>query len=173
LTSLAVELEQRRLLATEIERADAAVVAFGQSVSAFADAATFGASRDSLLDPNADLDAEPPPIYAERGLPWPTRMAAESFIAYGVFPQDADARALARLNGVVLAASRRTTAHTAQSFIVARVRTAGFEVDLCMSAEEHPEVPTPGQVVGGEVFLVGSIPNLEQPTTAKRWWRRK
>jgi hypothetical protein len=173
-TSLSLELEERRLLgARVVERADAAIVALARSVALHDDADVFEASRGSLLDPDADTEAEPPPFFGEGGLQWPPRMAPESFISYGVFADPDDAGAMARLNGVVIGASRRTTALTGQSFTVARVRTAGFEVDVCLSAEEHPEVPRPGQVLGGEVFLVGSAPAIAAPTPRTRWWRRR
>jgi len=100
-------------------------------------------------------------------------VAAESFIAYGTFAQGADAQATARLNGTVLEASRRITAETGQAFVVARVRSGLFEIDVCLSVEEHPDVPSPGQVIGGGVLLVASIPTLEGTRAAKRWRRRR
>lgn len=69
------------------------------------------------------------------------------------------AEAYARLHGTVLQAQRRTVAATGQSFIVARVRTVGFDVDLCLPAA-GVELPQPGNIVGGQVFLVASIPGL-------------
>ena len=174
LTSLALELEQRRLLGSHVlAAADAAVVALGSSVSIYADDETFAASPDSLMDPNADIDSEPPPHYVDHGMKWPPRMASESFISYGVFGDSAEARAHARLNGVVLTSSLRTTVQTGQSFVVARVRTVGFEVDLCMNADEHPNAPQQGQIIGGQVFLVGSVPSLERTPSRKRWWHRR
>jgi len=61
------------------------------------------------------------------------------------------------LNGVVLRSERRTTAITGQGFLVARVSTVGIEVDVCLAATDHPELLEPGQVIGGTVFLVGSL----------------
>jgi hypothetical protein len=173
ITSLSLELEERRLLgARVVETVDAAIVALARSVALHDDPDAFAGSRGSLLDPDADTETEPPPHFGEHGLQWPPRMAPESFISYGVFSDPDDAGAMARLNGVVIAATRRTTEVTGQSFAVARVRTAGFEVDVCLSAEEHPEVPRPGQVLGGEVFLVGSAPSIVTPARRTRWWRR-
>lgn len=156
-TALALELEQRRFLAGDVT-GRAAVTALGVQVEVFADADAFGTSDASLLSPDRDRDSEPPEQYRENGWPWPPRMAAESFISYGVFGEPADATAHARLAGVVLHASRRTTALTGQAFTVARVRTAGFESDVCLAADAHPQVPEPGAVVSGTVFLVGDLP---------------
>lgn len=36
---------------------------------------------------------------------------------------------------------------------IASVRTVGFEADLCLAGSEHPDVPAPGNVVSGTVFL--------------------
>lgn len=195
LTMLAAGLEQKWSLARD-GSADgrAAIVAFGADVSVHENEEAFNASDASLLsdtDNNSDSDSDnggdagdPPPRFAEQGLPWPPRMAAESFIPYGVFGAPADAEAYARLNGTVLSAERRTTSLTGQEFIAARVRTAGFEVDLCLPAgialPGGFDVPGPGNVIGGTVFLVASMPDLTQPpgrpAEAKRsWlsWRRK
>jgi hypothetical protein len=174
LTSAALELEQRMLIGKRpLAEAVGAVTAFASSVTVHADAEAFASSSESLLGPSDESDSEPPPHYVEQGWSWPPRMAPESFISYGVFGEGTDAHADARLNGIVLSASQRTTHLTGQPFIVARVRSAGFEVDLCMAHADHPHAPAVGSVVGGEVYLVGSIPALEQdPTTRRRWFRR-
>jgi hypothetical protein len=174
LTSVALELEQRHLLGRPtLGEVDAAVVAFGVSVASFGDENAFSESRESLLDPNADAESEPPAHDAEHGLKWPPRMAAQSFFSYGVFGEPAAAQATARLYGVVAESTRRTTAQTGQSFVVARVRTVGFEVDVCLSADEHPELPRHGAILGGQVFLVGSVPTLKKRTGRWRRWSRR
>jgi hypothetical protein len=168
LTVLAVELEQRRLLAlaTGPVGGPACVVALGVDVTVHADADAFAASDASLLveagadDPPA---GDPPDHVVERGLSWPPRMAAESVISYGVFGAQ-DARAYARLHGTVLHAQRHTVAATGQSFVAARVRTTGFEVDLCLPATEVTSAVQPGNVVGGTVFLVASLDGLTPDT---------
>jgi hypothetical protein len=101
-----------------------------------------------------------PADVVEQGMPWPPRMGVESFISYGVFGPLEQAQAYARLHGTVLEAQQRTVAATGQSFIVAWVRTTGFDVDLCMPATAGVEPPQPGNVLGGEVFLVASMPGL-------------
>jgi hypothetical protein len=159
-TMLALELEQRRLLpAAGVAAASATVVALGVDVTVHADEAAFAASDASLLhgqgeDDVDDLD-EAPPHFAERGWSWPPRMAAESFISYGVFGPPEDAQAYARLTGTVRHARRLRVAATGREFLAARVRTAGFAVDLCLPAGEHNLQP--GNVIGGTVFLVGSL----------------
>jgi hypothetical protein len=181
LTSAAFELEERGLL-NETLRAGgpAAVVALGQAVTVHEDAAQFEISRGSLLDPSADLDAPAPPHYAERGLKWPPRMASESFFSNGVFQQGETAEATARLNGVVLRSDRRVNSVTGQAFVVARVRTVGFEVELCLPGAEHVAELRGGQIVAGRVFLTASLAGTQvesQPLAAgapakQRWWRR-
>ncbi len=174
LTSIALELEQRHLVGrATLGEVDAAVVACGVSVVSFPDEKAFSESRESLLDSNADTAAEPPEHFAERGWTWPPKMAAQSFFSPGVFAEPAAAQATARLYGIVSESTRRTTAQTGQTFIVARVRTVGFEVDVCLSAGEHEELPEPGAVLGGHVCLVGSVPGLAtRPGRWRRWSRR-
>jgi len=79
-------------------------------------------------------------------------------VSAGVFSAPEQAQAYALLHGTVLDAERRTVIATGQSFIAARVRTAGFEVDLCVPATIP--VPEPGNIIGGQVFLVASMPAL-------------
>lgn len=156
-TMLALELEQRRLLpAAGVATASATVVALGVDVTVHADGEAFAASDASLLHGGGEDDGgEAPPHFAERGWSWPPRMAAESFISYGVFGAPEDAQAIARLTGTVRHARRLRVSATGQEFLTARVRTAGFEVDLCLPAGGHDLQP--GNVVGGTVFLVGSL----------------
>jgi len=87
-------------------------------------------------------------------------MAAESLISYGVFGPADQAEAYARLNGTVLRAERRTVAATGGRFVVARVRTVGLDLDLCLPTSVVPE---PGAVIGGTVFLVASLPFATTP----------
>jgi hypothetical protein len=171
-TSFAVELEQRQFLggATTPAAGRASVVALGVEVSVHADEEAFAASPASLLSPRDD-DADPappPPHFVENGWPWPPRMGAESFVSHGVFTPERP-NAYGRLHGTVLHAERHTVALTGQDFIAARVRTAGFEADVCLAAADHPTIPTPGQVIGGTVFLVASLEHLTSVRTRPRW----
>lgn len=180
-TMLAVELEQRRLLdgTSHPITGTASIVALGVNVSVHADGEAFSASDASLLSPGVD-PVEPPAHVVEQGMPWPPRMGAESFISYGVFGPPEQAQAYARLNGTVLEARQRTAEATGQSFIAARVRTVGFDVDLCVPATAGVAPPQAGNVVGGEVFLVASMPSLVTSAdvgdgpTRRSWlpWRR-
>ncbi|MDQ1304469.1 MAG: hypothetical protein QG671_296 [Actinomycetota bacterium] len=177
LTSLALEPEQRRLLPADQVHCAATVIALGVEVGVFSDADAFGASAASLLS-ERDSGSEPPADYIANGWTWPPRMAAESFISYGVFGASTDATAHAQIAGTVLAASLRRTMLTGQEFITARVRTAGFETDVCLSAHEHQEVPIPGQVIAGTVFLVGDLAwasDAEAPARRRHFlgWGRK
>ncbi|MBB5870114.1 hypothetical protein F4553_003493 [Allocatelliglobosispora scoriae] len=173
MTKLAVELEQRTFLAKARGpvSGEASIVALGVQVGVYASEEAFAASDDSLLSPGGS-DREPPPHAVSSGMPWPPRMASESFISYGMFGSPDQAQAHARLNGTVLGASLRTVTATGQSFIVARVRTAGFEADLCMPAVAGAGVPEAGNVIGGEVFLAASMPSVVGPSgpTGKRSW---
>ncbi|WP_139307184.1 hypothetical protein [Micromonospora pattaloongensis] len=171
-TMLAAELEQRRLLpATGTVGGPACVVALGVDVTVWADDDAFAASDASLLG-DGDEPGEAPPHVVEQGWPWPPRMAAESFISYGVFGEPEQARAYARLNGRVLRAQRKTVAVTGREFVAARVRTAGFEVDVCLPADATGEVPRAGSVIAGTVFLVASLPGVvtADGSPGKRSW---
>ena len=77
----------------------------------------------------------------------PRLLMAESLIAWG--------GGFAWLHGTVLAAERRTTFATGQSFVHARVRTVHeIQVDLCVADEPDMVLPIPGNVMGGDVHLV-------------------
>lgn len=162
-TRLTCDLEQWRHLGGDPVSGDASLTALGVEVSVHADAAAFAVSTASLLDPEAGPS------------PDARRFAAESFISYGAFAAPSDAHGGARLAGVVVACSTHTVAATGQSFHAARVRTTGFEVDLCLPATDHPEAPAVGAVVSGNVFLVASMPELwsvtEEPRK-RRWFAR-
>jgi hypothetical protein len=175
-TSLAVELEERVLLDhSSNEGGRASIIALGQDVTVHRNSDEFAESRASLLDPNADLDEPAPPHFAERGLPWPVRMGSESFISYGVFNPGPEAAATALLNGVVLRSDRRINSISGHAFVVARVRTAGFEADVCLRGAEHPNALEPGQIVSGRVFLTASLATFSDspsaPASRRRWWR--
>jgi len=93
LTSLAVELEQRRLLpADEAGNYRAALVALGGDVSVLTSPEEFGESDASLLS-TRDVGTEPPAQYVEHGWKWPPRVAANSFFSFGVFGDPACHRA--------------------------------------------------------------------------------
>lgn len=167
---LAVELEQRQLLPANKAPVEglATVVALGVNLTVHSDAAAFAASDASLLNPDRrDNGEEPPAHYAERGLQWPPHMADESVVSYGVFGDPVNAEAHARLYGTVLHAERRTTTLTSQHFTAARVRSAGFELDMCLPATTA--TPQPGNIIGGDVFLVASLPvPAKAPATRTR-----
>ena len=154
--SLALCLKEHLLLpaAGRDVGGSASVVALGVSVAVFADEEAFLTSDASLLTPREDNDDGSQAACESES----TRMAAESLIAFGTFDEPEQAQPYGQLNGVVLAAQRRTVAATGQDFVVARVRTAGLEADMCLAASDCPDVPAPGAVIGGLVYLVGSLP---------------
>jgi hypothetical protein len=171
MTILTFELEQRRLLrGRAIKTGMAALVGFGQGMSVHLDAAAFAASPDSLVFKVSD-PGEAPELFDEEGWEWPPRFGAESFLSPGFAdPEHADAGAL--LTGTVLSSERRTNERSGQAFIVTHVRTSGFECAVCLSVDEHPREPHPGEVLSGLVSMVGSMPSLEEPPRTRRWWRR-
>jgi hypothetical protein len=160
-TRLAAEFEQRAMFPDTAVEGRASIVALGVDTTVHASAEAFAESDASLLG-GAEA-GEPPAHYVENGWSWPPRMAAESFISYGVFDAGESAQAYARLNGLVLAADTRTVAATGQRFTAARVRCAGFEADVCLPADERTVPPAPGSVIAGTVFLVASLPGLQLP----------
>jgi hypothetical protein len=162
LTAMTFELEQRLFLSGPVD-GFAGITALGLDVTVHADAAAFAAADASLLNPDADPDSEPPAHFVELGWAWPQRLAAESFMSYGIFAGPDDASAHARLSGVVRHADRRTVAATGQDFTAARVQTVGFEATVCLDATDHPTVPQPGQVIPGTVYLVASLDSLTAP----------
>lgn len=157
-TALAAEFELRRALPdVAAPSGPATVVALGVEVTVHASAAEYDASDASLMSQESATQ-DPPEGWVEGGLPWPQRFAAESFVSYGVFGDPAEAGSGARLAGTVLHAERRTVARTGQEFTIARVRTAGFEADVCLAASEHPAPPAPRSIISGLVVLVVSMP---------------
>jgi len=165
-TALAAELEQRWLLPGMPEPVGGAacVVALGVAVEEYPDDDAFSASDASLLSGGRGDDR--PAHFAALGWAWPPRMAAESFLSYGVSGDPVQATAYARLNGTVLGARRRTVAATGRQFVTARVRTAGFEVDVCLPGDAVAALPRPGSILAGTVFLVASLPSLVLPAPA-------
>ncbi|WP_258725637.1 hypothetical protein [Cellulomonas sp. NS3] len=177
-TALAADLEQSALVGPgPAAGGRAGVVALGTDVHVLPDVAAFEASPASLLDPDRAEHGEPPAHYAENGWPWPPRMSAESFVSYGVFGDAAQAEPFARLNGTVLRSRTCRNSLTGGVFHVARVRTVGFEADVCLAAAEHPDAPPPGSVVAGRVYLVAALETLPatQPSSrrgSRLPWRR-
>lgn len=159
LTAMAFQAEQYRQIQAlgHPVNGSARITALGVDVQIHRDADAFASSPDSLVGPPGDPAQEPPQHYREHGWTWPPRVAAESFISYGLFGEPGEASAHARLSGTVLTARPSVCALTGQSFIVASVRTVGFEADLCLAGSEHPGVPAPGNIVSGTVFLSASI----------------
>jgi hypothetical protein len=159
LTAMAFEAEQYRQLHAlgSPVSGPARITALGVAVQIHQDADAFAASPDSQVDPSAGPAEEPPPHYREKGWSWPPRLAAESFLSYGVFGDPAQARPRARLSGTVLTAAQHVCALTGQRFTVASVRTAGFTTDVCLPASEHPGAPAPGNVISGTVYLAAAI----------------
>jgi hypothetical protein len=155
-TRAAIDLEQGELAARQSTAQAASVVAFGNAVRVHASEEAFAGSPDSLLAPDAE-PSEPPPHFAERGWPWPPRVAPESFMSYGAFASAGAAVADARMYGSVVSAERHSNAQTGEPFVVARTRTAGMELDLCLEAAADGSIPQPGQVIGGDVYLVASF----------------
>ena len=172
LTGFTFELEQFRLLAERtVESALAAVVFLGRSISVHTDSEAFSNSVASLLDANADTASPAPSHYVDRGWKWPPRVAEESFFSYGVFGEPSKSNANARFAGTVISAERRTNEETKQTFIVVKVCTTGIDATVCVSGDELDSVPLPGQVIAGDVFIVGSIPILEPAQASRRRWR--
>ncbi len=140
LTSMAVVIEQRRLLpADKPVDGMASIVALGTSVSIHGSPEDFGESDASLFLA-------------------PRRMAAESFGSHAVLIEPAQARAFALLSGRVLKAERRTVVQTGREIVVMEARTAGgFVVTVCLDGAAHSGLPPVGGTVSGTVFMVASL----------------
>jgi hypothetical protein len=76
----------------------------------------------------------------------------------------------ARLSGTVLEADRAVCTLTGQPFIIASVRTAGFEADMCLAGSEHPNLPVLGNIISGTVYLSATIdaPGLKPEYSSHR-----
>jgi hypothetical protein len=136
-TALAAEVEQYRHLAAAGRPVDspARITAFGLKVTLHEDEDAFHAAPKG---PNDATDAA-------------------DFVPFGAFAEPAKARPHARLTGTVVKAERRVCRLTGQPFTVAITRTAGFEADVCLAGDEHPEVPAPGAIISGIVSLSVSL----------------
>jgi hypothetical protein len=161
-TRLAAEFEQRSMLPDTAAGGRASIVALGVNAAVHDSPEAFASSDASLLGDGADA-GDPPPHYVANGWAWPPRLGAESFVSYGVFNSGTAAQAYARLGGVVLFADVRTVVETGQRFIAARVRSAGFEADVCLPAHADSAAPAAGSVIAGTVFLVASLPDVALP----------
>ena len=154
LTRLACELEQWRAGGTD---GLAALTGFVLDVTVHADEPAFAASDASRLGAGSDQ-----------------RMAAESFLSYGLFGEQHDP--FAWVSGIVTDARTARTESTGQLFHVARtsVGSLGMWVDVCLSGSDWPAAPEPGNVVSGTVHLVASIEEWwsEAAPRTRRWWRR-
>lgn len=157
LTALAVDLEQRAVIARQVARGRASLTAFVGEATFHADAQAFSQSPVSLMLDPADAVGSPPAHFLEQGWPWPPRMGPQSFVSQGLFSSPADARPIAVLNGLVRGVDLRTNAITGRSFLRIRLETIGFTVDACMPAGDQAEVPQAGQVMAGTVYMVGSL----------------
>ena len=124
------------------------------------------------MNPDNDEPSEPPPLAVEHDMPWPPRMASESFFSFGVFGERDAAEAGARLNGTVIASERRVNTQSGQEFTVARITSIGMAIDVCLSAKDHPTSLRVGQIISGTVFLVASIEALEPTPAKRRFWQR-
>jgi hypothetical protein len=162
LTRMSIELEEFPLLGGGTFAGPASVVALGIEVTVHDNADAFAASDASLLRGSSSDSDEP------------LRLGAESFMPYGMFGPSSGVTATALLAGTVLRAERRTVRLTGQEFVVAHVRTVGFEADVCLPGVGLG-LPQPGNVIAGEVFLVGSLQLdirefTNQPAPVKRRW---
>ncbi|MCE1173679.1 MAG: hypothetical protein LWW77_03610 [Propionibacteriales bacterium] len=151
-TAVAVELEGSAFFDQEQPPSGpATIIALGVGVTFFADEDAFNTSPASQLSSDP---GDAPPEYAEKGWTWPPRWSPQSVLSYGLF--DAADGAHAMLNGTVLAARTAHNSLTGQQFHIARVRTVGFEAELCVAATEHA-LPVAGQVVSGTVYLIADL----------------
>ena len=159
LTAMAFEAEQYRQLQAlgEPVGEQARITALGVAVQVHPRRARLRRLPRQPARPGRRPRSGTPPHYREQGWSWPPRLAAESFIAYGVFADPAQDRPRARLSGTVLKAGHHVCALTGQPFTVAAVRIAGFEADLCLAGSEHPGLPAPGNIISGTVVLSAAI----------------
>lgn len=161
---IALEVEERRLMLGRRRTftGRVSVVGLGVGVELFDDAESFAQAPASLVHGDEAHVPEPSPHVVEFGLPWPPRMAAESLQSYAVFAEPHDRDAYARVNGTVLGASTRTVERTGQSFHAIRVRSVGFELEMCVPTSSHPDLPRTGQVVGGMAYMVASLGHVPE-----------
>lgn len=170
LTRMACELEQWRCVDDTRVAGTASVTAFGIEVSVHTDVRAYSASSASLLAPE------------DEARPEPVRMSSESFVSYGLVSGDGgEPHAYARMSGTVLAGTTKLNTRTGRAFHVARVRNVLGELDVCVPVCDQPEVPVPGNVVSGLVYVVASLDALWSspepavapvPARRRRWFRR-
>ena len=156
LTAMAFEAEQYRHLHALGHRVSgpARITALGVDVQIYPDADAFAASPGSQLDPSADPAQEPPPHYREQGWSWPPRLAAESFISYGVFADPAQARPHARLSGTVLQPGG-TSARSPGSPSPSPPSAPPDSRPTCAwPPASTPDLPAPGNIISGTVVLI-------------------
>jgi len=84
-------------------------------------------------------------------------MVAESFGSHAVFLDPDQAGAIAMLSGTILNAERRRVTQTGQQVLVVEVRTAGFDVTVCLEGGAHAAVPPIGGILSGTVCIVASL----------------
>ena len=158
-TSMNFELEENRFFRDlgSLSGGSAVINALGLEITVHANAEEFSLSPSSLLDDGESISSEPPAVYVERGWDWPPRVGSESFIPTGQF---GTLSARGRLYGTVLSAGGKTCSLSGGEFVVTVVRTVGFIANLCTPLSEVSEIPVPGNIVGGAVYLVVSIPSL-------------
>lgn len=145
-TRIACDLAQS-IVAEVTEPREARITALGLQVSVHADAAAFAASDESIL-------GTPEPGET------PKRFATDSTLSYGLFNDPEEAEPTAFLSGTVLDAVSHVTGALDQGFHAVRIRTVGGTLTVCLAADEHPEVPQPGQVLSGVCYLVLDVPGL-------------
>lgn len=108
------------------------------------------------------------------------KYAAESFIPSGLFVEEGEApQPAAIFTGRVLETEVRSLPDSWRSFVWARVRTLGGEVDVVAARDEVRGEVVPGGIVSGSFWLSGRIigepPNPPSPAAAETprpWWRR-
>jgi len=84
-------------------------------------------------------------------------MVAESFGSHAVFLDSDQAGAIAMRSGTILNAERRRVTQTGQQVVVVEVRTAGFDVTVCLEGGAHAAVPPIGGILSGTVCMVASL----------------
>lgn len=179
-TRCAVALEEAHLLGARTGHGRASIVALATEIEVFADEAAFLASPASLLVQDA-APVETPLDPLPGGIDQPLRVGPESLISMGLFMAGTGGSGVtpeARLAGAVVASDRHRCERTGQAFDVLRVRTVGFEADLCMPADVDARPAAVGSIVAGYANLMGSLPSIldvPPPPGARRLrlpWRR-
>lgn len=173
-TAVTCQLEQRRHLTGIPAQGSICLSALGTRVSAHTDEAAFLASEASLLGTEYDLGPAPAEVQ-DRGLAWPPRLSSNAFLANG-FHGPAKPTPHALMSGVVTAVERRSNTLTGDEFVVAVVRSAFGELEVCLSPEFH--TLRPGNVLTGTVAVIGRLVTPEESDRprhgeTRREWRRR